>query len=219
MLNKTRSIGLLCSCAVALLSVSGCNTDPITPPATGKLELALAAPTTSGTPQSVGTRLTIRSTGWQVDELLFGRCAGACNETEIDAWLTSRADALYGLIFTCPVGEPCVGDPHVFGFEQATYGSCPTNVHSMLHPTEIDPALGLVDDMGLATDCTAVPPVVDDGATYYVYGYGTDCKDGSSDECTEIHAVRFFQIQNGQLVDVGGTTDDRRPVHFADSNP
>ena len=158
--------------------------------------------------------LTISTTGWNLSELFVGRCAGTCDEAAIDAWLIERADALYGLGYGCPAHEACTTHPNEWGFKQVTYGTCPPNVTSKTNPVFIDPELGLVDEVYVATDCSAPAPALEEGVTYYVTGIGEECTNDDIDRCSGIHGVRFFRMEGGQLVDVAGTTDDRRPLLF-----
>ncbi len=224
MQTSVRLLGLFFSSTMFLAAGSGCTSGPrASGILTGKLEVAPTASTPSRSselaraPGAVG--VTIRTTGWKLDQLLVGRCVGACDEAEVDAWLVARADTLYGLGYGCPLGAACVDHPNAWGFEETAYGTCPDNVHSVLNPIVTDAELGLVDDIGMSTDCSASAPVLVEGPTYWVTGFGLECFHDSFDDCDEVRGVRFFKIEKGQIVDVGGTADDRRPVRFENVQP
>jgi hypothetical protein len=101
-------------------------------------------------------------------------------------------------------------DPDLWGVTSMVYGSCP---EGFVHKER--PNRGNLVDFTDGVTC-ATPPALEEGGTYYVQGLGVLCNNSDFNDCDEIRGVRFFKIENGAVVDLGGNGDDRRLVYGED---
>jgi hypothetical protein len=185
---------------------------------TGRLDVALVSngdaipvaetPGSLTIPDPTGrSSLVLSAPSWQIVLLLVGRCEGACADPTSKAWLKPSNDALYGTEFHCDPSTGCMDDPDDFGLRSLAYGSCPAGFVHKAQPIQND-----LMDFTDATAC-AEPPVLEEGGTYYFLGVGTACNNSDFNDCDEIRGVRFFTIEDGAVVDLGGNGDDRRLVY------
>ncbi|NUO49825.1 MAG: hypothetical protein HOV80_13300 [Polyangiaceae bacterium] len=159
------------------------------PDPTGRMSLVVSAPT------------------WVMTQLLVGACDGACGDPESQAWLEARNDAIYGTEFWCDPKTSCIDVPEDFGASSLVYGSCPDGFVHKAQPIRDD----LVDFTD-ATPCLP-PPTLEEGKSYYVHASGHACDNSDFNDCDEIRGVRFFRIEDGAIVDLGGNTDARHRVY------